>query len=271
MIVALAMAVSVAASAPAPALAAPAPTVADTAHAIAVGRLEQARLMIGTLVTDGAKGPLIERLIADLDFASGKYAEAGVRYQQLLVAIPGDTYFSERAGIAALKLGHFDEASPLILRATATPDASWRAWNARGVLADMKGDWTDADSAFARAAELAPDEADVLNNQGWSQLMRGNWKDAETLFEKAVALHPSSPRVANNLQLARAALASELPQRLSGESDRDWAARLNDAGVASEILGDRKKAVAAFTQALEASGSWYERAANNLKAAERGE
>ena len=50
----------------------------------------------------------------------------------------------------------------------------------------MKGDWTDSDSAFARAAELAPDEADVLNNQGWSQLMRGNWKDAETLFEKAV-------------------------------------------------------------------------------------
>jgi len=46
---------------------------------------------------------------------------------------------------------------------------------------------------------------------------------------------------------------------------------LNDAGVASAILGDRKKAVAAFTQALEASGSWYERAADNLDAAERSE
>lgn len=271
MIVALAMAVGVAASAPAlPSTAAP-PTIADTAHAIAVGRLDQARLMIGTLVTDGAKGPLVDRLIADLDFAAGKYAEAGARYEQLLSASPSSAYLLERAGISALKLGHSEQAASLIERATAAPDASWRAWNARGVLADMKGDWADADLAFARAAALAPDEAEVLNNQGWSELMRGNWNEAEGLFEKAVALHPASPRVANNLQLARAALASELPQRLRGETDRDWAARLNDAGVASEILGDRKKAVAAFTQALEASGSWYERAANNLKAAERGE
>jgi len=58
-----------------------------------------------------------------------------------------------------------------------------------------------------------------------------------------------------------------LPRRKPGEADSDWAARLNDAGVAAEALGDRKRAIAAFTQALEASGSWYERAANNLAGA----
>jgi Flp pilus assembly protein TadD len=265
MIAALAIAISVAASAPTP------PTLADTAHAIAAGRLEQGRLMIASLVAGGAKGPLIERLVADLDFASGKFAEAGARYQQLLVARPNDSYLCERAGIAAFKLGDLAGASRFIDCATAGEDASWRAWNARGAIADMNSDWAAADEAFAHAAALVPNEAEVLNNRGWSQLMRGNWKDAEGLLEQAVAAQPRSPRVANNLELARAALASDLPQRLSGESDRDWAARLNDAGVASEILGDRKKAVAAFTQALEASGSWYERAANNLKAAERGE
>ena len=265
MIAALAIAVSVAASAPAP------PTLADTAHAIAVGRLEQARLMIATMVSDGAKGPLIERLVADLDFASGRYAEAGARYQQLLLAKPNDGYLCEHAGIAAMKLDDLTAAAPLIECATASPDASWRAWNARAALADMSSDWPAADDAYAHAAALAPNQPEVLNNRGWSQLMRGNWKDAETLFEQAVAANPKSPRVANNLELARAALASELPQRLPGETDEQWAARLNDAGVASEILGDKKKAVAAFTQALEASGSWYQRAANNLKAAERGE
>ena len=30
-------------------------------------------------------------------------------------------------------------------------------------------------------------------------------------------------------------------------------------------MGDTKRAVAAFTQALEASGRWYARAANNLE------
>lgn len=270
MIVAILIAASVAASSPA-ARPAPAPTISDTAHAIAVGRLEQARLMIGTLVADGAKGPLIERLVADFDYASGKFAEAGARYRQLLTSSPGNSYLCERAGLSALKIGDLTQALPQIQCATAAPDATWRAWNARGVIADMRGDWTDADASFARAAELAPGEADVLNNRGWSQLMRGNWNDAEALFAQAVAAHPSSPRVANNLELARAALASELPQRMPGEDDRDWAERLNDAGVASEILGDRKKAIAAFTQALEASGTWYQRAANNLKSVERGE
>lgn len=249
----------------------PPPTISDTAHAIEAGRLDQARIMIAKLVTSGAKGPQIERLLADADFASGKFAEARARYQQLLIATPTDTYLCERAGIAALKLADISGAGRWVDCATAAPNASWRAWNARGVVADMQGDWAAADDAFDRAAALAPDQADIVNNRGWSQLMRGNWKQAEQLFAQAAAANPASPRVTNNLELARAALASELPQRLAGESDRDWAARLNDVGVASEILGDRKKAVAAFTQALEASGSWYERAANNLKAAGGGQ
>jgi hypothetical protein len=41
--------------------------------------------------------------------------------------------------------------------------------------------------------------------------------------------------------------------------------RLNDAGVAAQLLGDRKRAIAAFTQALDASPVWYDRASNNLK------
>jgi hypothetical protein len=37
--------------------------------------------------------------------------------------------------------------------------------------------------------------------------------------------------------------------------------------MAAEMLGDRQRAVAAFTAALDASGRWYERASNNLQAA----
>jgi len=249
---------------------APPPTIADTTHAIRVGRLDQARIMIAALVASGVKGPQLDRLIADLAFASGQFVEAKARYQQLLAASPNDTYLCERAGIAALQLDDIAAASPLILCATAASNASWSAWNARGVLADRKGDWAAADDAFQHASALAPNEAKVLNNRGWSELMRGNWKEAEPLFEQAIAADPAMSRAANNLELARAALAQDLPQRLPGESERDWAARLNDAGVISAMLGDRKKAVAAFTQALETSGTWYDRAANNLKAAESG-
>lgn len=265
MIAAVLIAASVAASTPA------GPSLADVSHAIEVGRLEQARIMIGRMVAAGAKGPQVDRLLADVNFASGRYAEANAEYRQLLVASPNDTYLCEHAAISALQLGDVNGASPMVTCATAASNASWRAWNARGVLADMNGDWAAADDAFEHASALAPNQPDVLNNRGWSQLMRGNWKDAELLFQQAVAAHATSPRVANNLELARAALASDLPQRLQGESEQAWAARLNDVGVASEILGDKQKAVAAFTQALEASGSWYERASNNLEAAAHGQ
>jgi tetratricopeptide (TPR) repeat protein len=97
--------------------------------------------------------------------------------------------------------------------------------------------------------------------------MRGNWARAAECLEHAAALDPRSLRIGNNLELARAALQSDLPRRREGESDRSWAARLNDAGVAARMSGDRQRAIAAFAQAVEASGTWYERAADNLQAA----
>ena len=51
-------------------------TLSDAARAIEAGRLEQARAMIGRAVAAGAGGPSIDRLLADLAFASGKDAEA---------------------------------------------------------------------------------------------------------------------------------------------------------------------------------------------------
>ena len=243
------------------------PDLKEVAQAIDAGRLDQARLMIGKAIIGGAKGPQIDRLAADLTYAEGKDAEALARYERLIAS--GDTSgaTAERAGISALRIGDYQKALPLIERATRAPDASWRAWNARGVIADRQSDWATADASYDRAEALAAGRPEILNNRGWSQLLRGNWRSAIAEFEKAVASGSKSSRIKNNLELARAALAGELPQRRPGESNSDWAARLNDAGVAARIMGDRRRAIAAFTQALEASGDWYSRAANNLEAA----
>jgi len=264
MIAALLIAAGVAATSPPPPP--PAPALSEIQHALAAGRVEQARLMIGRAVARGARGPQVERLLADLAFASGKNEDALARYLALSAASPTDSLLAERAAITALRLNNLPVAELLAVRATSAPAATWRAWNARGVLADLKQDWPAADEAYARAAALAPGEGEVLNNRGWSNLLRGNWSAALELFEQAAARDAGSARIANNLELARAALASELPKRRPDEDDRAWAARLNDAGIAARLLGDRQRAIAAFTQALEASGSWYERAANNLQA-----
>lgn len=168
-----------------------------------------------------------------------------------------------------MHVGDLDRAAAALDRATAAPAASWRAWNARGALADRRHQWDEADRAYAEASALAPDHPQILNNRGWSMMLRGLWRQALPLLEQARQRDANSPRIANNLELARAALAEDLPRRRAGEKDRDWAARLNDAGVLAAASGDNRRAIAAFAQAIEASATWFERAANNLAAVEK--
>ena len=63
-------------------------------------------------------------------------------------------------------------------------------------------------------------------------------------------------------------MSDDLPQRRAGESEVDWSARLNDAGVIARLQGNDKKAVAAFTRAIRARSEYYARAANNLAVAQ---
>lgn len=253
---------TVAATVPAVAPAAP---LAEARHAIEVGRLDQARLLIARAVTAGSRGPAVDRLLADLDFAAGRMSEAAARYAALAAAGNAELFVIERAGLAALRSGDRAGASHWIEKAKAMPGASWRVWNAVGVLADLRQDFAEADLGYAKAAELAPQEAEIANNMGWSMILRGDWEAAATSLERARALDPASRRIANNLELARAALAEDLPARSTRESNEDWAARLNDAGVVAQMRGDNARAAAAFTQAIQARSTWYERAANNLE------
>jgi len=265
MILSLLAASSLAAAAPVPVQPDPS-LVKDAARAIDAGRLEEARLLISRAVSAGVSGVPIERLVARLAFASHKYQEALSGYKVLTASPHKDPTDCENGAIAALEIGRTADAEPLVQCAIEAPSASWRAWNARGVLADLTHDWTTADESYSRAHQRAPTEARVINNQGWSMLLRGDWAAAVPYFEEAASLDGKSERIANNLELAKAALAGDLPRRRTGESDRDWAARLNDAGVAAELLGEKQRAIAAFAQALDASPSWYGRASNNLKA-----
>ncbi|MEO6255880.1 MAG: tetratricopeptide repeat protein, partial [Sphingomicrobium sp.] len=75
----------------------------EASHAITSGRLDQARTMIGNAIAAGAGGPPVERMLADLAFASGQNVEALTRYERLIAANPADLLLAERAGIAALK------------------------------------------------------------------------------------------------------------------------------------------------------------------------
>ncbi len=236
----------------------------EAARALTAGRLDQAGEMIAAARKAGTKGEAVDRLQADHALASGATEKALVAYRALLESSPQDLLLLERAGKAALKLGRDEEATALLDRATLLPGASWHAWNLRGVAADRRGAFDEADSAYGRAFELAPYEAALANNRGWSLMLRGRWAEAEAMFITALTLDPKVLHGAANLELARAGISGDLPARRMGESDASFAARLNDAGVLAAAVGDRPRAVAAFTRAIDAKSNWFGRAATNL-------
>lgn len=241
-------------------------SLAEAGRAIAAGRFDQAKTILGVAIGAGAKGEPVDRLLADLNYALGQDAQALQLYKALLVDHPEELLLLERAGIVALRIGKLDEATALLDRATRRPEAGWRAWNARGVAADRQGRWDEADAAYARAAQIDASRAQVANNQGWSLMMRGRWADALVAFERANSVDPKLPRLANNLELAKAALAADLPIRKAAETEENYAARLNDAGVVAAAAGQTARAEAAFAQAIEVRSRWYARAAENLAA-----
>ena len=249
----------------------PSISLAEARHALAAGRLDQARTMIARAVAGGATGEPIDRLIADLAFARHDDAQALNLYRAMLPTRPSDASMAAQAGIAALRIGDIRGATTLLRQATALPAAGWRAWNALGAASDERGDWAEADSAYARALVLAPDRAEIATNRGWSLVLRGRWAEAEAELARGATLDPSLPRLNNNLQLARDALALSLPGRRAGEGDAAWAARLNDAGVAAAAKGERARAIAAFAQSIAARPSWNTRTAANLAAVEASE
>ena len=240
----------------------------EAAKALTAGRDIQAGMLISAARVNGATGEPVDRLTADQALASGDDRQALDLYRSLLLAHPDEALLLERAGEAALRLGDQADATAFLDRATRQPSASWHAWSLAGIAADRRGDFDAADAAYARADGLSPNQAIVADNRGWSLMLRGRWAEAAEALQSALLLNPLVPHGAANLELARAALAADLPAKAPDETDNAFAARLNDAGVVAIVQGDRPRAIAAFSRAIAAQSNWFARAARNLDLAE---
>ena len=243
-------------------------SIDEAEHALAAGRYQQAEQMVQQIVASGQQGDRVDRLRAGSAASVGRHAEALSLYSAQAHKYPADPKLADGAARAAYRLGRVADAQQWSQRATALPGAGWSAWNLSGVIADLRGEFDRADLAYGKALALAPNRAEVLNNQGWSLLLRGQWMGAAERFRKALDANPASTIARSNLELAEAALATDLPARRAGETSQSYAARLNDTGVIAEAAGDRTRAVAAFAQAVAMHPRWSETAAANLANAE---
>ena len=243
-------------------------TIEEAEHALSAGRTEQASQMVRQMAASGVTGDRIDQLRASVAAANGQDLVALSLFSALAAKNPTNAFFADGAARSAYRLGRIEDARKWSALAVAQPNASWRAWNLCGIIADRSGDFSKADECYGRASAFGPRRAEVLNNQGWSLLLRGQWRDAAEQLRLALAMDPASRIARANLELAEAASAQDLPARRENESLDAYAARLNDIGVIAEAAGDRKRAIAAFSQAVSIHPRWSEKAANNLARAE---
>jgi tetratricopeptide (TPR) repeat protein len=67
-----------------------------------------------------------------------------------------------------------------------------RAWDALATYLERKGELAEVSQARTRAAELMPDDADILNKLAWTHLQKGETVDGLKVVSRALALAPGN-------------------------------------------------------------------------------
>lgn len=143
-----------------------------------------------------------------LAFASGLGA-IGQTDQQLTVLDqiyrdhPADARVALLYGNTLVKANRAADALPVLERAAASPAADWHVHNTLASAYDQQGQFERAQSEYAAAIKLQPNQLSVMNNMALSMALHGDLKPAEKLLRTAVALPQanSEPRLRQNLAL----------------------------------------------------------------------
>jgi tetratricopeptide (TPR) repeat protein len=136
---------------------------------------------------------------------------------------------------AYLQQGRLAEASTHLDRARENGADAARVWAARGILADQRGDETEAARAYQKSLSLDPDDWEVANNLAW---IRASSRSAElrdpqqalVLSERALAQRPEDPFV---LGTRAGALAAARRAREAVGVQQRALDRLAEAGMRS--------------------------------------
>lgn len=210
----------------------------------------------------------LKALSGALALAEGRNDFAYAVLAELHREAPSDCRVGAGAGTAAARLGNAHAAIGLLEDATRQCPGSWESWNALGIAHDLERDWASSGRAYAKALALDPGNARILNNYGYSLFLQHQYEAAVDLFHKAADIDPHNLRIANNLDIALASLGSELaPAGANIDPDR-LAERLNNAGYAAYLAGDKRAARAYLSRSIMMRPTYFEKAASNLALAE---
>lgn len=248
-----------------PAPAAPLPMGRLIDEAIDGGRMIQAEAMLAQWRETQQPGdqPEIAAVAARLALEDGRNEEAEAQFAAMARDGVADCRVNEGLGLARLRLGRTTEAvAPLRDAVTACPKR-WRAWNALGIAYDGSQSWAASSAAYERAFQLSSKPETVLNNYGLSLMKQRQPVKAMAIFAKARDIAPDDARILANSDSAAVMAGQEIVRRPGDDAD-GWARRLTNAGQTALRMGDLLKAQAYLSRAMEEADSFMPEASAAL-------
>ncbi|HET6618385.1 MAG TPA: tetratricopeptide repeat protein [Dongiaceae bacterium] len=183
-------------------------------------------------------------------------------------AVQTDETYRARAyqgmGLSLMALGDLSVARPQLERAVEADPALWRSWMALGRIHDGDKDWPAAEAAYGKALAAQPNSPVIVNNMGMSLMLQHRYAEAVQTFQRALAIDPTMEMTRANLRIALA-WQGQYDEALVGARAGDRADALNNVGYVAMLRGDQGAAQQYFSQALEISPTYHERAARNLE------
>jgi Flp pilus assembly protein TadD len=168
---------------------------------------------------------------------------------QALTAKQNDVELTLIFAQAQLDQGRPDLAVTSLARAEGAGVGDWRMLSIIGVVMDQMGRSADAQSYYARALALSPDNPKVLSNQALSYALSGQPQKAEEILRGIVDRPDADPRVRQNLVLvlgvqgkfeeARAAAGPSLPKELIDANQEYFRAMLTPARKWDSLRGQQ--------------------------------
>jgi len=101
----------------------------------------------------------------------------------------------------AVLIGHQVDQAETDTGADPAAQVLRRAYNGLAVIADMAGDYPQAQRFYSRALKRSPDDQALINNRGYSHYLASRWQLAEQSYRQALRLSPEYLPAQRNLAL----------------------------------------------------------------------
>jgi tetratricopeptide (TPR) repeat protein len=178
----------------------------------------------------------------------GEYESAVRAFRDVLREEPTDGAAWSYYGLCLAHLGRAAEAESALARAIQLAPSNGEAWFHLGVARSLREEWGEAASAYRKAVAFAPDDMVAWHRLGVALAESGDEPAASAAFERALVLSRSLPAEGPPGPVEAPTVDDHVEEGAAREGAREAKSWI-DLALSLLSLGDEEAAVAAYERA----------------------